>query len=65
MVNISIDETGRTEIMVKGDIESITNEFIHIIHRMRRMENAWDNLLDFDIKANQEIRNGWSKYREY
>lgn len=65
MVKISIDESGRTEIMVKGDIDQITNEFVHIIHRMRRMENAWDNLLDFDVKANLEIRKGWSKSREF
>lgn len=65
MVKISIDESGRTEIMVKGDINTITNEFVHIIHRMRRMEQAWDNLLDFDIKANQELRKVWSTSREF
>lgn len=65
MVNISIDESGRTEIMVKGDIDQITDEFIHIIHRMRRMEQGWDNLLDFDVKANQELRKVWSTSREF
>lgn len=65
MVNISIDESGRTEIMVKGDIDQITDEFIHIIHRMRRMEKSWDNLLDFDVRANQELRKVWSASREF